>query len=107
MYHGLLAANTGLHIEDFGTLVRPHRDKTITGKLREGGVCLYINQKRCKTVIVYKEVCKSDIEMLTVSQPVIQREKPVTKTGQRTTMRVLEALRILNVPHEMPLLSQT
>lgn len=42
-------------------------DSGITGKTHGGGVCLYVNERWCKTVAVREHLCTKDIEMLTVS----------------------------------------
>lgn len=56
-----------MHIDGFGSPVRLDRDTEPTGKHHGGGVCLYINPRWCKTVVVREELCNPDIELLAVS----------------------------------------
>ena len=51
----------------FGCPTRLDRDKQTTGKAKGGGVCLYVNERWCKTVIVREQLCTPDIELLSVS----------------------------------------
>jgi len=56
-----------LETEGFGVPIRLDRDAAATGKSSAGGVCLYINERWCKTVIVREKLCTADIELLSVS----------------------------------------
>ncbi|KAK0146882.1 putative RNA-directed DNA polymerase from transposon BS [Merluccius polli] len=56
-----------MYIDGFGPPVRLDRDTELTGKHHGGGVCLYINPRWCKTVVVREELCNPDIELLAVS----------------------------------------
>lgn len=47
--------------------MRLDRDPHKTGKVQGGGVCLYVNTRWCKTVVVRETACSLDIELLTVS----------------------------------------
>ena len=57
---------------------RLDRDAAATGMSRGGGVCLYVNQRYCKNVIVRVRLCTKDIELLCVSlrPPYLPREFP-------------------------------
>ena len=57
----------GTFIKGFGCPTRLDRDKQTTGKAKGGGVCLYVNERWCKTVIVREQLCTPDIELLSVS----------------------------------------
>lgn len=56
-----------LVIDGFGVPLHMDRDAQTTGKTRGGGVCLYINECWCKTVVVRESLCTKDMELLTVS----------------------------------------
>lgn len=56
-----------LTINGFGIPLRTDRDPVITGKSQGGGVCLYINERWCNSVIVRESLCTQDIELLSVS----------------------------------------
>ena len=56
-----------LRIHGFGVPIRLDRDAVITDKLTGGGVCLYINERWCKNVIVRERFCTADLELLSVS----------------------------------------
>lgn len=56
-----------MYIDGFGSPVRLDRDTELTGKHHGGGVCLHINPRWCKTVVVREELCNPDIELLAVS----------------------------------------
>ncbi len=43
-------SDSGLRLDDFGVPVRMDRDARETGKVQEGGVCLYIRENWCKSV---------------------------------------------------------
>ena len=45
---------------------RLDRDKQTTGK-EKGGVCSYVNERCCKTVIVREQLCTPYIKLLSVS----------------------------------------
>lgn len=38
-----------------------------SGKVRGGGVCVYINNRWCENVKVHNRVCTPEVEMLTLS----------------------------------------
>ncbi len=59
--------DTELSLDGFGAPLRLDRDPPVTGKSQGGGVCLYVNNRWAKTVIVREEMCTADIELLTVS----------------------------------------
>lgn len=59
--------DTELSLDGFGAPLRLDRDPSVTGKSQGGGVCLYVNNRWAKTVIVREEMCTADIELLTVS----------------------------------------
>ena len=71
-------SDTELAIDSFGSPVRLDRDAAATGMSRRGGVCLYVNQRYCKNVIVRVRLCTKDIELLCVSlrPPYLPREFP-------------------------------
>ncbi len=46
-----------LVIDGFGAPLRTDRDAQTTGKTRRGGVCLYINDRWCKKVLVRESLC--------------------------------------------------
>ena len=54
-------------IDGFGVPIRQDRDFVATNKLTGGGVCLYINERWCKNVIVRERLCTADVELLSVS----------------------------------------
>lgn len=54
-------------LDGFGTPLRMDRVAATTGKSRGGGVCLYINERWCKTTLVRERLCTKDIELLSVS----------------------------------------
>lgn len=54
-------------IDGFGAPVRLDRDADLTGMSRSGGVCLYVNERYCKNVLVRDRVCNKDVELLSVS----------------------------------------
>ena len=64
--------------EGFGAPIRLDRGAAATGKSSGGGVCLYINQRWCKSVIVREKLCTADLELLSVSlrPPYLPREFP-------------------------------
>lgn len=47
-------------------LIRSDRT-TGSGKMRGGGVCLYINNRWCNNIKVHHRMCSPDLEMLTMS----------------------------------------
>ena len=71
-------SDTELSIDSFGSPVRLDRDAAATGMSRGGGVCLYVNQRYCKNVLVRERLCTKDIELLCVSlhPPYLPREFP-------------------------------
>ncbi|KAL6459404.1 hypothetical protein MHYP_G00328760 [Metynnis hypsauchen] len=56
-----------LLISGFSSPFRLDRSPEITNKHRGGGVCFYVNQRYCNTVVVRERMCTSDIELLTIS----------------------------------------
>ena len=60
-------SDQGPFIRGFGCPTRLDCDKEATGKERGGGVCLYVNERWCKNVIVRDRLYTPDIELLTVS----------------------------------------
>ncbi len=48
------------------TCVRQDRDSS-SGKMREGGICMYINDNWCKQFTTMETVCDPDLELLCVS----------------------------------------
>jgi ribosome assembly protein 1 len=59
--------NEDLHITGFGYPVRMDRSPLITNKSRGGGVCFYINERYCNTVVVREKICTPDLELLFIS----------------------------------------
>ncbi|KAK0131527.1 hypothetical protein N1851_033782 [Merluccius polli] len=59
--------NEDLHITGFGYPVRMDRSPLITNKSRGGGVCFYINERYCNTVVVREKICTPDLELLSIS----------------------------------------
>ena len=49
-------ADRGTFIKGFGCPARLDRDKQTTGKEKGGGVCLYVNERWCKTIIVREQL---------------------------------------------------
>ena len=60
-------SDTELAIDSFGSPMQLDRDAAATGMSRGGGVCLYLNQRYCKNVLVRERLCTKDIELLCVS----------------------------------------
>ena len=56
-----------LIISGFSSPIRLDRSPEITNKSRGGGVCFYVNQRYCKTIMVREKICTPDIELLTIS----------------------------------------
>jgi hypothetical protein len=56
-----------LHITGFGYPIRLDRSQEITRKSTGGGVCFYVNERYCNTVVVREKVCTPDIELLSIS----------------------------------------
>lgn len=71
-------SDTKVAIDSFGTPVWLDRDAGATGMSRGGGVCLYMNQRYYKNVLVRERLCTKDIELLSVSlrAPYLPREFP-------------------------------
>ncbi len=71
-------SDADLETDGFGAPIRLDRDAAVTGKSSGGGVCLYINQRWCKSVTVREKLCTADIELLSVSlrPPYLPREFP-------------------------------
>lgn len=55
--------------DGFCTPIRPDRDAGVTGKSQGGGVCLYVNGRWCKTVLVRERLCTKDIELSVSLRP--------------------------------------
>lgn len=51
----------------FGSPVRLDRDETSTGKRTGGGVCLYVNERWYRSIIVRERICTADVELLSVA----------------------------------------
>ena len=60
-------SDRGTFVDGFGCPTRLDRDRKATGKEKGGGVCLYVNERWCKTVMVREQLCTPDIELLSVS----------------------------------------
>ncbi|KAK0155559.1 Ras GTPase-activating-like protein IQGAP1 [Merluccius polli] len=56
-----------LEIDGFGQPIRLDRDTQLTGKTQGGGVCLYVNPRWCKTIIIRESICSPHIELLSIS----------------------------------------
>lgn len=56
-----------LSLRGFGAPLRLDRSPEITKKQRGGGVCCYINERYCNTVVVRERICTPDIELLSIS----------------------------------------
>ncbi|KAF7654597.1 hypothetical protein LDENG_00067410 [Lucifuga dentata] len=56
-----------LYISEFGLLVQMDRSPHITNKTTGGGVCFYINERYCNTVVVREKICTPDLELLSIS----------------------------------------
>ncbi|XP_039509538.1 uncharacterized protein LOC120464222 [Pimephales promelas] len=54
-------------IDGFDQPIRLDRDAQLTGKTQGGGVCLYVNSRWCKTIIVRESICSPHIELLSIS----------------------------------------
>lgn len=67
-----------LALDGFGEPFRLDRDAGVTGKSQGGGVCLFVNERWCKNVLVRECVCTKDAELLSVSlrPPYLPREFP-------------------------------
>lgn len=59
--------DSSLHIDGFSSPIRLDRNRECTGKQHGGGVCIYVNNSWCSTVILREKLCTADIEMLAVS----------------------------------------
>ena len=62
-----LDRDENLLLTGFGAPFRLDRSPEITNKRRGGGVCFYVNQRYCNTVVVRERICTPDIELLTIS----------------------------------------
>lgn len=60
-------SNAELSIDGFVEPVRLDRDPGVTGKSQGGGVCLYVNERWCKTVLIREWLCTKHIKLLAVS----------------------------------------
>ena len=54
-------------ITGFGEPVRMDRSPIITNKESGGGVCFYVNERYCNTVVIREKICTPDIELLSIS----------------------------------------
>lgn len=59
--------NEELFLTGFGSLTRLDHSPENTGKNGGGGVCLYVNQRSCHTVVVHEKLCTPDFKVLSVS----------------------------------------
>lgn len=87
-------AGGDLVIDGFGAPFRNDRASKTTGKLRGGGVCAYINERRCKTVLVRERLCTQDVELLSLSmrQMYLPQEFPqifVTKANEKSASELI------------------
>ena len=53
---GEMDMDSDLTIDGFGLPLRMDRDASTTGKTRGGGVCLYINDRWCRTTLVREQL---------------------------------------------------
>lgn len=60
-------ADVELAVDGFGVPFRSDRLSTTTGKSCGGGVCAYINDRWCKSVLVRERLCTKDVELLSLS----------------------------------------
>lgn len=60
-------SDSDLEIDGFGGPVRLDREAAVMGKSLGGGVCIYVNQRWCRSVILRESVCTPDIELLSIS----------------------------------------
>ncbi len=58
--------DSALHLPIFQLIKSDHDTKSM-GKLRSGGTCFYINERRCTDVTVLKKMCCSDLETLFIN----------------------------------------
>lgn len=56
-----------LTLTGFGGPIRLDRDPEVTRKSRGGGVCFFVNQKYCNTVVIRETICTEDIVLLSIS----------------------------------------
>lgn len=56
-----------LNLTGFGSPIRMDRSSEITGKNQGGGVCFYVNEWYCNTVVIREKICTTDVELLTIS----------------------------------------
>ncbi|KAK0141137.1 hypothetical protein N1851_021878 [Merluccius polli] len=59
--------NSDLILTGFGSSICMDRSREITGKSRGGGVCFYVNQAYCNTVVIREKICTTDMELLSIS----------------------------------------
>lgn len=59
--------DSDLTLTGFGSPIRTDRSPEITGKSRGGGVCFYVNQRYCNTVVIRERICTADVELLSIS----------------------------------------
>ena len=87
----------GPFIKGFGCPSRLDRDKQTTGKEKGRNVCLYVNERWSKIVIVPEQLCTPYIELLSVSlRPMyLPREFPqLFVTYPRDLMEVQRAVKL-------------
>ncbi|XP_049908650.1 uncharacterized protein nek6 isoform X1 [Epinephelus moara] len=60
-------SDADLSLDGFGAPVRLDCDASVMGKSQGGGVCLYVNQRWCKNVLVRERLCTKGVELLAVS----------------------------------------
>lgn len=71
-------ADGDLATDGFGVLFHTDRASMTTGKSCRGGLCLYINQRWCKTVLVRERLCTKDVELLSVHAPYVPAARITT-----------------------------
>ncbi|KAK0146639.1 hypothetical protein N1851_014036 [Merluccius polli] len=54
-----------LSISGFGHPIR--MDRNPTNKAKGGGVCFYVNERNCNTVVVRERICTTDLKLLSIS----------------------------------------
>ena len=64
------------------SLVRQDRSATATNKSKEGGVCVFVNDKWCTNVAVKEQHCCQNIELLSVAL------RPFARSGELRTQKL-------------------
>ncbi|KAJ8282444.1 hypothetical protein COCON_G00049630 [Conger conger] len=89
--------DSDLGLYGFGSPVRLDRDATTTSKSTGGGVCLYVNERWCKSVNVRDKICTADVELLTVAlrphylPPILVYRLPWTWKCSKLMMKFIHA----------------